>query len=118
MKIKRIIAKFRKRIKFRRQGWYNLVRLGEEWRRPKGRHNKLRRKFKGKGIMPNKGYRTPRKIRNVHPSGLKEVRVSNLNDAKNVGENVAVRIDSNIGKRKREEILKILKEKNVKILNG
>jgi ribosomal protein L32E len=42
----------------------------ESWRRPKGIDSRVRRKFKGCGIvMPNIGYGTNKKHRHLLPSG-------------------------------------------------
>lgn len=42
----------------------------ESWRRPKGIDSRVRRKFKGCGIiMPNIGYGTNKKTRHVLPNG-------------------------------------------------
>ncbi len=47
-----------------------LVILQESWRRPKGIDSRVRRKFKGCGIiMPNIGYGTNKKTRHVLPNG-------------------------------------------------
>lgn len=44
--------------------------LQESWRRPKGIDSRVRRKFKGCGIiMPNIGYGTNKKTRHVLPNG-------------------------------------------------
>lgn len=47
-----------------------LALLQESWRRPKGIDSRVRRKFKGCGIiMPNIGYGTNKKTRHVLPNG-------------------------------------------------
>lgn len=46
--------------------------LQESWRRPKGIDSRVRRKFKGCGIiMPNIGYGTNKKTRHVLPNGAR-----------------------------------------------
>lgn len=48
-----------------------LCYLQESWRRPKGIDSRVRRKFKGCGIvMPNIGYGTNKKHRHLLPSGV------------------------------------------------
>lgn len=45
--------------------------LQESWRRPKGIDSRVRRKFKGCGvIMPNIGYGTNKKTRHMLPNGV------------------------------------------------
>ena len=69
----------RKKPKFLRQGTY-LKKVKKVWRRPRGVHSKLKVKEKSKGSLPNVGYGAPRKLRGLHPSGLKEIMIYNLND--------------------------------------
>ncbi len=109
----------RKKPKFRRQEWHRYKRLGEKWRRPKGRHSKMRRKLKGKPKMPNPGYRSPKKVRGLHPSGYEEVLVYNPKDLEKIDpERQAARIASRVGKRKRREILKKAEELGIVVLNA
>ncbi|MDH5440311.1 MAG: eL32 family ribosomal protein, partial [Candidatus Bathyarchaeota archaeon] len=72
--------KKRKKPKFERQESWRYKRIKENWRRPRGIDSKMRKKVKGWPPSPNKGYRSPREIRNLHPSGLREVRVMNVRD--------------------------------------
>jgi large subunit ribosomal protein L32e len=108
----------RKKPKFRRWGSQNLKRLKSSWRKPRGLHSKIRVRKKSKIKMPSIGYGTPRKLKHLHPSGLKEVLVFNANGLQNVNpKEEAVKIAHSVGKRKREEILKKAEELKIKILN-
>ena len=55
--------------RFVRKDWRELSKLGrgrkkkQRWRKPKGRHNKLRAKKRSVGKMPGVGYRSPKSIR-------------------------------------------------------
>ena len=103
--------------KFRRQGTKYLKRLGEKWRAPKGKQNKLRQHQKSKGHYPHPGYGSPLSLKSLHPSGYQEIMVRNLKDLEKVGEKQAIRIASTIGRKKRIEIMKIVGERKLKILN-
>jgi hypothetical protein len=61
----------KKRIKrFQRHQSDTNVSVPVSWRRPKGIDSRVRRKFKGCGIvMPNIGYGTSKKTRHQLPSG-------------------------------------------------
>ena len=49
----------------------SLPVLQPSWRRPKGIDSRVRRKFKGCGvIMPNIGYGSNKKTRHLLPSGV------------------------------------------------
>ncbi len=108
----------RKKPKFLKQGAGYLKKVKKRWRRPAGRHSKLKVKEKSKGSIPNVGYRSPRKLRGLHPSGFREVLIQNLNDLNKINsKNETGRISSKIGKKKRKVILKKAKELKIKILN-
>ncbi len=116
MKIRRILK--RKKPEFLRQNWFRLKRLGKKWRRPRGRHSKLRRYMKAKGHVPNPGYGSPKAVRGLHPCGLREVRVFRPQDLEGLDpEKVCVRIASGVGEKKRREIVKKAEELKLKVLN-
>ncbi len=108
----------RKRPKFRRQEWFRYKRLGEKWRRPKGKHSKMR---EHKGYRPpvvDSGYRGPRKVRGLHPSGFREVLVHNPKELDGIDpEREAIRIASRVGMKKRLEIEKKAEELGIRVLN-
>jgi len=108
----------RRMPKFRRQEWFRLKRLGEKWRRPRGRDSKMRLGRRGKPAMPLIGYRLPKAVRGLHPSGREEVLVRNPKDLERVDANKqAIRIASNVGRRKREQIMARAKELGIEVLN-
>ncbi len=116
LRIRRIMK--RKKPDFLRQNWFRFPRLGEKWRRPKGRHSKLRKHEKNRGFLPKPGYGSPALVRGLHPSGLKEVRVFNAKELENLDpKQHAVRIASQVGRKKRMEIMKKAQELGLKVLN-
>lgn len=103
---------------FRRQEWFRFVRLGEKWRRPRGKDSKMRLGMKGKPAMPSIGYRSPKQARGIHPCGLKEVRIENVGELEKVDAGKqAIRIASRVGRREREKILARASELGIKVLN-
>lgn len=102
--------------KFRRHP--ELVRLGEGWRKPKSRTNKIRQRLKGKKPRPMVGYGSKKEKRGVHPSGLFEVFVSNVKELNGIDkEKQCARISGSLGKRKKAEIVKEAEKAGIKILN-
>ncbi len=103
---------------FRRQEWFRFKRLGEKWRRPRGRDSKMRLGLSGKPATVSIGYGSPRAERGIHPSGLSEVLVENLRDLEGIDpDRQVVRISSKVGDKKREQILAKAREKNIRVLN-
>jgi len=64
---KKLISKRRKEKEkkpdFIRQESWRYKRLKENWRRPRGLDNKMRRRIKGWPACPNVGYRGPKESR-------------------------------------------------------
>jgi large subunit ribosomal protein L32e len=58
-----------KRPKFIRQESWRYDRLVANWRKPKGKDNKMRKQKSGMPAIVKIGYRGPRAARGLHPSG-------------------------------------------------
>ncbi|MBR9682331.1 MAG: 50S ribosomal protein L32e [Candidatus Aenigmarchaeota archaeon] len=107
-----------KKPKFIRSGGKNRKKVGEKWRRPRGRTNKLRQHKKNRGRLPHPGYGTPATLRGLHPSGLEEVLIANVTGMENYDkEKQALRIEAKVGALKRIEIQKKAEELGIRILN-
>ena len=107
-----------KKPQFRRQEWFRYKKLGNKWRKPKGKTSKTRRYEKGKPAMPSIGYGSPKKIKGLHPSGYEDILISKIKDLEVLDpDRQAGRISSTIGKRKKEIIIEKAKELEIKILN-
>jgi len=115
--MKSIQSQRRKKPKFLRQEWFRNPSLGLKWRRPKGRHSKLRQHIRGKGFIPSTGYGSAKTIKGMHPCGLMEVIVSNVEDIKRIKQGECARIGSTVGMKKRKEMAKAAEELKVKVLN-
>jgi len=117
LKIKNLMA--RKRVEFHRQEWFRYKKLGDAWRKPRGKHSKLREHLARRPPVVDAGFRSPSAVRGMHPSGYYEVLVHNVKDLESVDPKFqAVRIASSVGSRKRKEIIKRSEELNLKVLNG
>jgi large subunit ribosomal protein L32e len=103
---------------FKRQDYHMKKRTPESWRRPRGGLSKQRRRFKSRGPVVAAGFRTPKEVRGLHPSGFEEVYVENTDDLAGVdGDTQAVRIASSVGARKRERIEEEAESAEVRVLN-
>jgi len=93
-------------------------KLDESWRYPRGRDNKARLQYKGKPPLVKIGYRSPKLVRYLHPSGRQEVLVYRPEDLYNIDPlTQAVRIAANVGGRKRLEIIKFAEKFGIRVLN-
>jgi len=107
-----------RRPAFKRQEWFRYSKLGENWRRPKGIHSKMRRHMKRRPPMVDIGFRGPATVRGLHPSGFEEVLVYNADGLKDVDPKVqAVRIGGTVGTKKRLDIQAKADELGIRVLN-
>lgn len=116
--------KMRKALKartpsFRRQEGHSHVKLKNVWRRPRGRHSKLRMVEKSRGGIPGAGYGSPREVRGLNRLGYREVRVTTPREleALKPREEMAV-LAGSMGKRKREGLLKLASERGIRVANA
>jgi large subunit ribosomal protein L32e len=106
------------RPRFQRRGIHDKKRLADVWRKPKGRHNKLRRQIRAKGPLPRPGYGSPARVRGLHPCGLLDMLVHNEGMIASLDPEVhAVRIAARVGKRKKMEIQRKAEDAGLKVLN-
>jgi large subunit ribosomal protein L32e len=106
------------RARFQRRGVHEKKRLADVWRKPKGRHNKLRRQIKAKGPLPRPGYGSPAAVRGLHPCGLSDILVENEGMLAGLAPELhAVRIAAGVGMKKKMEIQKKAAEVGLRVLN-
>ncbi len=120
--IRRLLAvrsvKSAARPAFHRQEWFRYKKFGDEWRKPQGGQSKLRRHFGYRWNLPSVGYRGPREVRGLHPSGFREVLVHNERQLEGLDPKTqAVRVAHGVGARKRELIEKACDDKGLRVLN-
>lgn len=116
LRLRREIAA--RRPSFRRQEWFRYKKFGDEWRKPQGGQSKLRRHISYRWNIPSIGYRGPRGVRGLHPSGFEEVLVHNLGEIEGIDPaRQAVRIAHGVGTRKRDLIEKACDEREIRVLN-
>jgi large subunit ribosomal protein L32e len=104
---------------FRRFESWRFVRLDEPWRKPKGVDNHQRLSVKGWPHLVKVGYRVPKEVRYLHPSGYRDVLIHNMRELEALSaDNDAARIASGVGRRKRIELATRARDLGIRVLNG
>lgn len=107
-----------KKPDFIRQDAHKKKRLEKKWRKSKGLHSKIRLKLRGRSRKVSIGYRSPKKVRYLHKSGLKQIFVTSVLDLEKLDakENCII-MPSTLGNKKKIGIVKKAKEMGFRILN-
>merc|ERR1712070_1229878 len=111
----------KKTTKFKRHQSDLFDRVGESWRRPKGIDSRVRRKFKGKVLMPNIGYGSNKKTRHMLPSGFKKVVINNEKDLELLmmyNRTYAAEVAHSVSRKTREAILERAKVLDINVTNA
>jgi large subunit ribosomal protein L32e len=106
-----------KKPDFIRQESWRYKRVKSSWRRPRGRDSRMRKKDAGWPKSVSIGYRSPRKVSGLHPSGFEEILIYNPKDLEKVNSKNVVRIGHTVGLKKRLMIIEKASELNLRVLN-
>jgi len=108
----------KKRPSFRRVESWRYKRVKDSWRKARGIDSKTREKKKSGVKSPTIGYRGPKKVRGLHPSGYIEVLIFTFDDLKNLNKNKhAIKISGKLGAKKRIVLTDYCQRRGFKILN-
>jgi len=103
---------------FLREEWFRYKRIPKNWRRPDGLHSKMRINLKYRQNRVRVGFRGPKTVRGLHPSGFEEIMVYNVKDLESIDPGrQAARIGSSVGTKKRMAIEEKAKELEIRLLN-
>ena len=106
------------RPRFIRQESWRYDRLAENWRKPKGKDNKMRKQKSGMPALVKVGYRSPRAARGLHPSGYRDNLIHNNNELVRLDpKRDAARIAHTVGKKQRIDIINKAIGLGIKVLN-
>lgn len=109
-------------LKFLRQDTVRHLRLGkkrrklQKWRRPRGRHSKMRKKRFSYPKMPSIGYKKPSHI-SGRIKGKIPIVIENLSQLEKCKKENILILARRIGAKKKLEIIKKAKEKGFELLN-
>lgn len=108
--------------RFVRSETVRFMRLGkhrkklQKWRKPRGRHNKMRKKRVGYPITPSIGYGTPQGTRNLI-QGKMPLLVSSMKELSKAHAGSIVVFSRRIGAKKKIEMIKFAHEHKMHLLN-
>ncbi|MFX0074670.1 MAG: 50S ribosomal protein L32e [Candidatus Hermodarchaeota archaeon] len=106
------------RPSFRRVESWRYKRVKDSWRKARGIDSQTRKKTKSGVKSPSVGYRGPKKVRGLHPSGFEEVRVHNINDLKGLNNRKhAIKVSTKLGIKKRISVIDYAESRGFKVLN-
>ncbi|TFH29264.1 MAG: 50S ribosomal protein L32e [Promethearchaeota archaeon] len=110
--------KKKRRPAFVRVESWRRVKVKPAWRRARGIDNQTRHNTK-KGVKsPGAGYRVPKKIRGLHPSGLEDIVIISQKELESLNPEMhGVRISARLGTRKRIALIDVAREKGFRVLN-
>ena len=109
-----------KKPEFLRTLWWKFPKFKNDpkWRKPKGIENPMRLSIKGYPPIVEVGYRGPREVRGLHPTGLEPVIVNSVKDLEKLDPSRhLVVISSSVGLKKRLEIEAKAREKGFRVTN-
>ena len=110
--------KKKKKPGFFRQELCKFKKLKDVWRRPRGIDSKKRREKRGKGAVPQIGYKNPESIRYIDPSGYYTVLVHNFAELEAINpKKEAAIIARTVGRKKRNQMIKAANDLKITILN-
>eukprot|EP00745_Piridium_sociabile_P005360 TRINITY_DN1327_c0_g1_i1.p1 TRINITY_DN1327_c0_g1~~TRINITY_DN1327_c0_g1_i1.p1 ORF type:complete len:147 (-),score=35.17 TRINITY_DN1327_c0_g1_i1:81-485(-) len=106
--------------KFIRHQSDRYLRVKQNWRRPKGIDNRVRRRFKGQFLMPNIGYGSAKNTRHLCPDGFRKFVVRNVKELEVLlmqNRRFAAEIAHCVSSRKRKSIVERAQQLSIKITN-
>ncbi|OXA41838.1 60S ribosomal protein L32 [Folsomia candida] len=111
----------KKTNKFIRHQSDRYVKVKDNWRKPKGIDNRVRRRFKGQYLMPNIGYGTAKTTRHMLPTGFLKVLVNNVKELEMLmmqNRKYCAEIAHGVSSKKRKLIVERAQELSIRITNG
>ncbi|MFW9936921.1 MAG: 50S ribosomal protein L32e [Candidatus Thorarchaeota archaeon] len=108
----------KKRPSFKRVESWRYIRVKDSWRKSRGIDSQTRKKTKTGVKSPTVGYRNPKKVRGLHPSGYEEVRIFNKKDLIGLNNKKhAIKIAGKLGAKKRISLIDYVQNRGFKVLN-
>jgi len=107
--------------KFIRHQSDRYKKISQQWRKPKGIDNRVRRKFKGMYKMPNIGYGSDKRTKHMLPDGFFKVTIQNPKELEVLmtqNHKFCAEIAHSVSARKRKIIVERAAQLAIKVTNG
>ncbi|ODM93257.1 60S ribosomal protein L32 [Orchesella cincta] len=107
--------------KFIRHQSDRYVKVKDNWRKPKGIDNRVRRRFKGQYLMPNIGYGSAKATRHMLPTGFIKVLVHNTKELEMLmmqNRKYCAEIAHGVSSKKRKAIVERAQELSIRVTNA
>ncbi|KAF2351816.1 Ribosomal protein L32e [Trinorchestia longiramus] len=107
--------------KFSRHHCDKFYKLKDNWRKPRGIDNPVRRRFRGNRLMPSVGYGSDKKTKYYMRNGFKRVLVHNIRELEVLMMQhriYAAEIAHGVSSKKRVAIQNRAEQLNIKVTNG
>ena len=106
-----------KKPTFLQQDGHKKARLSKTWRKPRGRHSKIRLQLRGYKRMPKVGWGSPTAVKGLHQTGLEGVLVYNIGDVNEIdAQKQGMIIGRQVGAKKKLVIIQAAQAKNITLL--
>ena len=106
-----------KKPTFLQQDGHKKARLSKTWRKPRGRHSKIRLRLRGYKRMPKVGWGSPTAVKGLHQTGLEGVLVYNIGDVNEIdAQKQGMIIGRQVGAKKKLGIIQAAQAKNITLL--
>lgn len=112
-----------KKLRFLRSDTVRHARLGknkrrlQKWRKPRGRHNKIRRKRFGYPVQPGIGFKRDSRLSGLI-KGKRPTHVTTVKDLVSLQKGDLIVLNRRIGARKRMDLLKQAQAMHLLVLNA
>lgn len=90
----------------------------KRWRYPQGRRSAFREGQGGRPARPSPGYRSPRAVRGLHPSGLEAVVVHTVAQLEALTPEQGALFAGTLGQKTRVQLLRLAQQKSITVLNA
>lgn len=108
-----------KKPKYLREDYHKKKAVDKNsWRKPRGRHSKMRHGFQGHRATLEVGYGSPREARYLHKSGLLPVVICNIAELSALDKSrQAALVSARVGTKKKVALVKKAKDMGIRVLN-